>query len=305
MPLLDLPNELLLRIAWFVLKCPTCHCHHFSRHLSALARSNQHLHAILVPELLRTASTLHILLWAITHSRADTATLALTHGASPNVLLRQTHHHEHSTANIRLGTPVEIAMRMCIRSADQPSLATLMSLLHAGGNPTIEPLSILADAGDLPVLARCLPRITAIDQRDSQTGYTLLEAAGAAGHVSIVKLLLSAGANVNSSGPRDSPNYYPPLWTIGDAPLPVLQVLLDAGADATWEHEGVSLVERVLQTYRSWQDVDGNVDLLARHGARMPEGEEAIALWQAPVWESWTGGESSEVVERATEQIVG
>ncbi|KAL0631920.1 hypothetical protein Q9L58_009205 [Maublancomyces gigas] len=209
--------------------------------------------------------------------RADTATLAITLGASPNVLLRKTHHLEHSAAYIRLGTPVEIAMRMCIRSADQPSLATLMSLLHAGGNPTIEPLSILADAGNLALLARCLPYITAINQCDSHTGYTPLETADAAGHVSTGKLLLAAGASA----------------------------LLDAGADATWEHEGVSLVERVLQTDRSWQDVDGNVDLLARHGARVPKGEEAIALWQAPVWERWTGGGSSEVVERAMEQVVG
>lgn len=180
-----------------------------------------------------------------------------------------------------------------------------MMLLRAGGKPTIDSLSILADSGDLDLLERCLPYIIDIDERDGSDDRTLLEVAGAKGHVEIVSLLLSAGATVNSTGGPDSPNYYPPLWTICDAPLPVLQVLLDAGADATWEHAGLSIVEHLLQNYESGLDVDANVDLLAWHGSRLPKGEEGISLWQAPVWESWTtGGESTEVVEQVTAEVV-
>lgn len=301
MPLPDLPNELVLRIAWFVLRCATCHCHHLSLHLSPLTRTNKHLHAILTPELLRAASALQILLWAITHRRPDTASLALILGANPNIPLRETHRLDRCTSWVRLGTPVEIALRVCTQSPNNANLDTLMHLLRAGGKPPIASLTTLADAGDLSLLSRCIPYITDINERSVLSDQTLLEAAGAAGHLAVLRLLLSAGATVNSSGAPGSTGYYPPLWTICDAPRAVLQVLLDAGADASWEHGGLSLVERLLRTYTTWVDVDANVDLLAWHGARVPKGEEAIALWQAPVWENWTGGDSDTVVQRATE----
>lgn len=295
MSLLDLPNELLVRIAWFTLKCPTCHCHHLSHHLSALARCNRALHTTLTPELLCTASPLHMLLWGITHSRQDTVSLAINQGANLNVPLRETHYLLRNTSYISLGTAVDIAVRVHRHSPDPTCtlpLDVVMTVLRAGGNPPIESLSILADSGDMALLQRCLPYTTAINERD-QTGHTLLEVAGARGHVHIVTLLLANGATVNSTGQPDSPPYYPPLWTLCGAPPEVLQVLLHAGADATWEHEGTSIVAHLLQA-RS--DADCNADLLTRHGS---QGEEAISLWQAPVWETWTeaaGG--ADVVDR-------
>ncbi|KAL0631763.1 hypothetical protein Q9L58_009371 [Maublancomyces gigas] len=162
-----------------------------------------------------------------------------------------------------------------------------MHLLRAGGGLPIASLTTLADAD--------------INERSVRSDQTLLEAAGAAGHVAVMRLLLSAGATLNSTGAPGSTEYYPPLSTICDAPRAVLQVLLDAGTDACWEHVGLSVVERLLRTYTTWVDVDANVDLLAWHGARVPKGEEAIALWQAPVWENWTGGASDTALQRATE----
>lgn len=311
MSIRNLPNELLLRIAWFVLKCPTCHCHHVSRHLSALARSNWHLYALLTPELLRAASSLHILLWAVAHGRPDIVTLAINLGANPNIPLRETRRYGYCTERVRLGTSVEIALRMCIRSRDtttsayQLKLDITMMLPRAGGKPTIESLSIIADSGDLDLLELCLPYITDIDERDKPHDRTLLEVAGAKGHIRCVTRLLAAGATVNSTGGPDDPDYYPPLWTICDAPLPVLQLLLDAGADAAWEHAGLSIVAHLIQTHGTRPDVDAYIDLLAWHGSRLPKGEEAIALWQAPVWESWTAGGQIEVdVEQATTELM-
>lgn len=141
-----------------------------------------------------------------------------------------------------------------------------------------------------------MPYITDINERDKLTGRTLLELAGGNGFVEVVTLLLASGATVNSTGLPENRNYYPPLWTICDAPLPVLQLLLDAGADAAWEDAGVSIVEHLLQTSRARPHMESNLDLLAWHGSRLPR-EETIVLWQAPVWESWTaGGERRDVV---------
>lgn len=302
MSLLNLPNELTFRIAWFILYCPTCHCHHVSRHLSSLARANRQLHAVLTPEILRTASTLQILVWAISHSRQDTITLAVNHGADLNILLLETRSIAQNSSNFHLGTHVEIASRMRISSTSATShklkLNALMVLLQAGGKLTIDSLTIATRRGDLDLLERCIPYITDIDERHERDGKTLLEVAGACGHIQVVGLLLAAGAAVNSTGGPGSPGYYPPLWTICGAPVPVLQILLDAGADAGWEHDGMSIVTHLQLTSGTWPDISGSIDLLARYGSQLRKGEEAIALWQAPVWESWTAGESAEVVKR-------
>lgn len=119
----------------------------------------------------------------------------------------------------------------------------------------------------------------------------------------MVPILLAAGAMVNSTGTPDGPHYFPPLWLLCDAPLPVLQLLLDNGADAAWEHDGVSIVEFLRQHRMGSRDLDCNVDLLAWHGARVPKGEEAIMLWQAPVWESWTGGEG-QLEDKVPEEVI-
>lgn len=306
MPLHGLPNELVLRIAWFVLKCTTCHCHHVSHHLSALTRSSQHLHSVLTPELLRTASMLQILLWAIAHSRQDTVTLAINHGADPNVSLRETHSIPRSTQHVFLGTALDVAFRLRTRSIDpaahQPNLATCTTLLRAGGKPTIESISPAAESGDVDLLRCCLLYISDINAHDKHDGRTLLEVAGSNGHVGIVTLLLAAGAIVNSSGLPDSPHYFPPLWKLCGAPLPVLLVLLAAGADAAWEHAGQSVVGHLLENRGSSRGVDRRVYLLTGHGARVPK-REGILLWQAPVWELWTGG-GGELEEQVPAEVV-
>lgn len=308
MTLHGLPNELLLRIARFVLKCPICECHHASNHLSALACSSAHLHFVLTPELLRTASALQIPLWGIAHDRQDTVTLAVDLGADPNVPLRETHRAPLTSDHVFLGTPLEIAIRMRRRSmgraSEQPSLDTCTTLLRAGGKLTIECVSTVVDSGDLDLLRCCMPYISDINTRNTDDGPTLLELAGCNGQVDIVAFLLAAGAIVNSTGPPDSPHYFPPLWTLCDAPLPVLRLLLATGADTAWEHEGCSIIQFMREHRPGSRDLDDNVDLLVQHGARVPTGEEAIMLGQAPVRESGTEGGEVQLEEHGLVEVV-
>lgn len=119
------------------------------------------------------------------------------------------------------------------------------------------------------------------------------------GHVQVITMLIASGAKVNTAS---GVNYYPPLWRMCRAPLAVLQKLLDAGADARWEHNGVSIAE-YLRSHTPESDV--TLDLLSRYGARMPKGEEGIMLWQAPVWESWTAQGEGEPVEMFVEPVGG
>lgn len=305
MPLRVLPNELLLRIAWFVLKCATCNCHHASDDLSALARSSTHLYFVLTPELHRTASAVHMLVWGIANSRQDTVTLALTQGANPNVPLREIHHIARITSHVLLGTPLEIAFRLRMEPNDpashQLNLEMCISLLLGGGKPSIECLSAVVRAGDLDLLRGCLPFIANINAHARQGGRTLLEVAGSSGHLGVVALILAAGALVNSVGLHGNPDYFPPLWTLCRAPVSVLKLLLEAGADPTWEHDGETIVRHLLQDCRSTLDLEGNIDMLELHGAQVPKRMAGILLSQAPVWELWTGGDD-ELVECSHEQ---
>lgn len=182
----------MLRIAWFLLKCETCHCHH----LSALACCSPRLFFLLTLELLPTASALNILLWAIGHSRQHTGTLAINHGADPNLPLCETHCFNRWPHHVLLGTPLEVAFRMRMRSMDpafhQLNLDDCTTLLGAGGKLT-ETLSNVADSGDVDLLRCSLPYIRDINAHDKPDGRTLLELAGSNGHVGIVTLLLAAG----------------------------------------------------------------------------------------------------------------
>lgn len=137
MALHHLPNKLLLRIAWFLLKCETCHCHHVSHPLSALARCSPRLFFLLTPELLPTPSALNILLWAIGHSRQDTVTLAIKHGADPNLPLCETHCFNRMPHHVRLGTPLEIAFRMRMRAID-PASNHRFGTCEPGGGPGLD-----------------------------------------------------------------------------------------------------------------------------------------------------------------------
>lgn len=164
MSLSNLPNELLLRIAWYVLKCPVCYCPHVSRSLSALARCSHRLHSALKPDLLRSAIPGHMLLWAITHAREDTVTLAITHGADPNVELRETHFIDHHRSQGILQTPLDIAIILRLRSGDprgdQPQLDVCNALLRGGGIPSTKWLTIIVESGDEDLLRCCLPYLT-------------------------------------------------------------------------------------------------------------------------------------------------
>lgn len=293
MLLLDLPNELLLRVSWFLLKCPTCDCHHFTRNLCALANSSRVLHAVLTPYLLRTTEPQKILLWAIDHHRIDTVTLALSSGADPNLVHFERRYFSPGSTGIPLGTAIDIASRLRSRSSSaaihQLKFNTIILLLQSGGKPTFSAVSFAARCGDLDLLGLFLPHVLDINERHPGGGHTVLEVAGGCGNVQCMKLLLAAGADANSTGDTNNPTHYPPLRALSNAPIEVLQTLLDAGADATWEGpDGKSIVEDLSEQWRGWPGVDINIDLLARHGSRLPRGEQAIALWQAPVWEVWT-----------------
>lgn len=119
------------------------------------------------------------------------------------------------------------------------------------------------------------------------------------GHVQVVTMLIASGARVNTGS---GVNYYPPLWRMCRGPPAVLQTLLEAGADATWERDGVSIAEYL---WSHTPESDVTLDLLSRYGARMPKGEEGIMLWQAPVWESWTAQGEVQPVEMHVQLDVG
>lgn len=165
MSLSNLPKELLLRIAWYVLKCPFCHCPHSSGYLSALARCSHHLNSTLRDDLLRSAIPVQMLLWAITHGREDIVTLAITHGADPNDELRETHFIDHRKSEGILQTPLDIAIILRLRSGDpgddQHQLDVCAALLRGGGIPNSKWLSIIVEAGDEDLLCCCLPYLTA------------------------------------------------------------------------------------------------------------------------------------------------
>lgn len=296
MPLLDLPNELLLRVAWFLLKCPTCDCHHFTRSLCALASSSRILHTILTPYLLQTANAQNILLWAIHHYRIDTVTMALSRGADPNFAYFERRYFSQGVTGFPLGTVMDIASRLRCQSSGaishQLKLNVIALLLRSGGKPTFNTVSLATRCGDLDLLELFLKYIADVNERHPGGGHTVLEVAGCCGNVQCMKLLLAAGADVNDAGDANNPSHNPPLRALNNAPVEVLQVLLDAGADATYEGpDGKSIAEDLLENWIEWPSVDVNVDLLARYGSRLPRDAQAIALWQAPVWEAWTEGD--------------
>lgn len=271
MPFLALPNELILNIARRLLRCPICHCHHISRDLSALSRSNHRTHALLAEYLLTTASPLPTLLWAIVNSRPDTVALALERGADPNTTLR----HERFFRGIGsqdIGTPIDVAIRMRVHSADAEShavkLTTLALLFAAGGTCTYASLINPTRYGDLDVLTICLAHVGAIDPITQYGPQTLLAVAARHGHVEAARMAIRAGAAVNSTGAYQSAGYYPPLWLFWDSSIAVMQVILDEGADATWRsRDGVSLVQRVRRKSPGAPEAEAKVALLVRHGA--------------------------------------
>lgn len=289
MSLLTLPNELFLQIVPSLLQsstcrcdhhrhcdcdcpCPCdCHCHHISAHLSAFSRVNHRLHALLAESLLATASTLHILFWAVANTRPDIVALALSRGADPNCPLRQNAHV--TTSWPPYTTAVDLAISMRVHSVDAPShalkLQTLALLLAAGGTCTVNELIKPTRYGDLDLLTLCLPQITGIEDTYSGSApRTLLEIAARRGHVEAAKLLIAAGAPVNSTGEHNDPGYYPPLWVCWQAPVATLQVLLDAGADPAWEaRHGVTVVQNMRGRSVATVGLEEKIALLVRWGA--------------------------------------
>lgn len=277
MPLLALPNELLLQIAGCLLRPPTnefgcdCDCHQISPDLAAFSRVNQHLHALLAEYLLATASTMRMLFWGVVKSRTDTVALALKRGADPNCPLRPSPHVHISC--VPYTTPVDLAISMRVHSVDAKShalkLDTLALLLAAGGICEVDELIKPTRYGDLDLLTLCLPYLPDTEHTYSDSGpRTLLEIAARRGHVEAAKLVIAAGAPLNSTGEHNDPGYYPPLWVCWQAPLPVLQVLIDAGADPTWRaRHGDSVVQNMRRRSVGTPELEEKIALLVRHGA--------------------------------------
>lgn len=277
MPLLALPNELILQIARCLLQSTTvqcdcdCHCHHISTHLSAFFHVNHRLHALLAEYLLATASTLHVLFWAVANSRIDIVALALERGTDPNSTRRP---NAHITASRYLhSTPVDLAIAMRVHSVDSQShalkLRTLALLFAAGGTCTVDNLIKPTRYGDLDLLTLCLAHLTDTEDCYSHSGLrTILEIASRRGHVEAAKLAIAAGATVNSTGVHNDPGFYPPLWVCCNAPIRTLQVLLDAGADPTWRaRHGVSVVQNMRERSVDSPELEEKIALLVRYGA--------------------------------------
>lgn len=200
----DLPNEILLRVAWFLPKCPTCHCRHHLHDLFALSRCSHHLHSLLTPDLVRTASPMFVLLWAIWHNRPDTATKALALGANVKSSITEAHYVGRNTGHVCHGTPLAIAIRNRLRPMDPASRELAFEicalLLTAGGTPSIPDLGTIVDAEDTDLLRICIPRVRDINERTNPYGHTLLEVATTAGYDAAVALLVAAGASMEGTG---------------------------------------------------------------------------------------------------------
>lgn len=279
MPLLTLPNELIFQIARYLLRCPTCHCDHVLRHLSAISRSNNFLHTFLAEYLLVNSSPVHMLLWAIANSRHNTVTIALARGADPNTPLRP-NPYIHPIGPRRRNTIVDVAIRMRVHSANAEShalkLGTLALLFAAGGTCTTNSLFMSTRYGDLDLLTLCLGHLEPRDRLGQSGPEDLLAIAASCGHVEATKMMIAAGAPVNSTGADHTRGYYPPLWSCWNSSIPVLQVLLDAGADATWRcRNDISIVQNMRQRSGHLPELEEKIALLMRYGA-----VDEPALWQ-------------------------
>lgn len=214
-----------------------------------------------------------MLLWGIANSRPDTVALALERGADPNTTLHRNQYIPDSYCRT-IRTPVDAAIRMRVHSPDAEShalkLETLALLLAAGGTCIIDSLTIPTSYGDLDLLTLCLEHL---EETDIYPGkqyvlQTILYFAVCRGHAEAARMMIGAGAIVNSTGRQDSSGFYPPLWVCWGASIILLQVLLDAGADADWrDSHGVSVVHRIRKWSGSSLDVDDKVALLVRYGA--------------------------------------
>lgn len=271
MALLSLPNELLLKIARCLLRCPNCDCHHSLTELSAFSRSNRRLHVLLAKSRLGPSATGQMLLWGIVNSRNDIVALALEHGADSNAPLRRSINNHGS--NGPAASPMELAIRMRDRSDDAEShalkLATLALLFGAGGTCVTGYALSPAWNGDLDLLALCLPHLDLTDYLGRHGGRrTLLSTTACRGHVEAAKLILTAGAAVNSTGDQNSDFFYPALWSCWHGTIDVVQLLLDEGADAAWRApSGVSVVQNMRQRARTHEGVEEKIALLVRYGA--------------------------------------
>lgn len=96
------------------------------------------------------------------------------------------------------------------------------------------------------------------------------------GHLEAVRMMIGAGAPVNSVGDFPNKQYYPPLWTCWDSSVAVLQVLLDAGADPNWRSTyNISIVQNMRQESGTALELEDKIALLVRYGAF-----DEPALWQ-------------------------
>lgn len=209
MSLPALPNEILLRIAWFLPQCATCDCRHLTHDLSALSRSSQQLHCTLAPELTRYASADRILLWAIWHNRLDTVIVALTHGADVTEHIVESQYVGSLIYRVGYGTPLEIAIRNRLRPHDPEgsklALEICEVLLAAGGTMRIDVTDSIVEAGDAELFRCCIPYIDDINERTSRRGITLLAFADSEGQTEIAEIIRAAG------GVMDVPGQYRPF----------------------------------------------------------------------------------------------
>lgn len=122
--------------------------------------------------------------------------------------------------------------------------------------------------GDLDLLELCLQYMPPIDMFSTASLFILLMSVAAQGHVEATRMVIGAGASVNSANTYRSMGYFPVLYVCWYAPLAVLEVLLEAGANPTWrDHTNISIVQNMRAQSIPSPELEDKIALLIRYGA--------------------------------------
>ncbi|OJJ98125.1 hypothetical protein ASPACDRAFT_62375 [Aspergillus aculeatus ATCC 16872] len=227
MGIAKLPVELIKDIADLV---------EYESEINALARTNKHLHEVLNPRLYK--HNVHhgdstALAWGITHHSMKTVMLILEAGASPHECDPRMDWRPMALA-VYEGQE-DIVRLLCEHGVDLRQVRDWVNPLHhnysSSPAQTMSLLAIAAKRGHEPLvrmLMDYLPRKGDVDFPADGLRRTPLIGAAEMGHLSVVRCLVDAGANLEA---RDTDDQTPLVHAAKNGRHEVLEFLLSRGAD--------------------------------------------------------------------------